>query len=184
MPSSSQSGFFSLDRIVPSELSRQLRTEDGGFLSKRRGIVNCALGAAGAMGLVSLYQMGVISHIPEPPLPGFNADEVDASEEAYQWFSTPDGPIGLASYAGTTVLAAVGGRNRAQRLPLLPLVLAVKTGADAAMAGRLTRDQWTKHQAFCFWCLVAAGCSVGAAALAIPEAREALRVLRSQSSDA
>lgn len=183
MSSSSQSGFFSLDRIAPAELSRQLRTEDGGFLWERRGIISCALGAAGAMGLVSLYQTGVLSHLPEPDLPGFNADKVDASDEAYQWFSTPDGPIGLASYAGTTVLAAVGGRDRAQRIPLIPLVLAVKAGADAAMAAKLTRDQWTKHRAFCLWCLLAAGCSMGAAALAVPEAREALGTLRSQTSD-
>jgi uncharacterized membrane protein len=129
------------------------------------------------MGVVALYQMGVISHLPEPPLPYFNADKVDASAEAYDWFSMPDAPIGLASYAGTAVLSAIGGTDRAKRLPWIPLLLAVKAGADAAQAAKLTRDQWTNHRAFCAWCLLAAGFSVGTVALALPEARAALRAL-------
>ncbi len=32
--------------------------------------------------VVSLYQTGVISHLPDPPLPVFDADKVDASDYA------------------------------------------------------------------------------------------------------
>jgi uncharacterized membrane protein len=171
---------FRLDTISPAALSRQLRNDRGGFLSHRRGILSCALGAAGSMGVVALYQMGIISHLPEPPLPRLDADKVDASPAAYAWFSMPDAPIGLASYAATAVLASIGGTNRAERLPWLPVLLALKTGADATQAAKLTRDQWTQHGAFCAWCLLAAGFSLGAAALALPEAQAALRSINTR----
>lgn len=167
-----------LDDLAPDDLSRQLRTEEGGFLKRRRGVLACSLAAAGAMGVISLYQVGLIRHLPEPPLPRLDADKVDAAGEAYGWLSTPDAVLGLASYATTAVLAAVGGRDRGRRRPWMPLALAAKAGADALAAAKLTRDQWTKHRAFCAWCLTAAGATFTSAALAWPEARDALRRLR------
>ncbi len=38
--------------------------------------------------------MGIIEHLPEPPLPYFDADKVDAAAEAYAKLSTPDAVIG------------------------------------------------------------------------------------------
>lgn len=165
----------SLDDVSPEALSRQLREGTGGFLKERRGVLGGSLIGAVAMGVIALYQTGLIDHLPEPPLPYFNADEVDASEEAYQWLSTPDAVLGLANYAGTAVLAAMGGEDRAERNPWLPLALAVKAGLDAAQALNLSIDQWMRHRAFCTWCLLATGASVTTAVLAWPEARAALR---------
>lgn len=165
--------------MKPEELSRQLRLGNGEFLSRRRRIAVLSLTAASSMGLISLYQLGVIKHLPEPPLPGLDADKVDASEEAYGYFATPDGALGLASYSVTLILAAMGGQERASTRPLLPLALAAKVAIDALAASKLTVDQWTKHRAFCFWCLLAAGATVATVPLALPEARAALRQLRS-----
>lgn len=66
----------------PSLLSHQLREETGGSLKQRRAIVGLSLVAAGSMGIIALYQMGILKHLPEPPLPKLDADKVDASEEA------------------------------------------------------------------------------------------------------
>ena len=167
-----------LSPLSPKQLSRALRTGTSDALAKRRGVLALSLTAAGSMGLISLYQMGVIRHLPDLPLPYFDADKVDASAEAYAYFSAPDGPLGLASYAATAVLAAVGGPDRAKTTPWLPILAALKTGADAAVAAKLTADQWTKHRAFCVWCLVAAGATFATVPLALPEARAALRHLR------
>jgi len=164
--------------MTPKQLSRQLREDEDHSLVRRRGIVACGLAAAGAMGVITLYQIGIIKHLPEPPLPGFDADKVDASEEAYSYFQTPDAFIGLGSYAATMGLAAMGAKNRAETRPWLPLVLLAKTTADAAQAARLTIDQWTKHKAFCFWCLLAAAATFAALPLAVPEAVEAVNHLR------
>ncbi|WP_156912210.1 hypothetical protein [Citrifermentans bremense] len=76
----------------PGRISTQLRYNKSRSLSRRRGIVGLSLLAAGSMGLIALYQAGIIRHIPEPPLPRFDADKVVASEEAYAVLHTPDAP--------------------------------------------------------------------------------------------
>ena len=165
--------------MKPEELSEQLREGSGEFLQRRRKIARLALLAAGSMGVISLYQLGVIKHLPDPPIPGFDSDKVDASGEAYALFQTPDGPIGLGSYAATLGLAAMGGEDRAEEHPLIPLALAAKVAFDALQAGKLTVDQITKHRALCSYCLVAAGATFATVPLVLPEARAALRALRS-----
>ena len=162
----------------PRQLSRELRLGESEFLDQRRGIVVLGLAAAGSMGLIALYQMGILRHVPEPPLPGLDADQVDASDAAYAHLQTPDAFLGLGSYAATLGLAAMGGKDRARTQPWIPLALLAKTIADAAQAARLTADQATKHKAFCFWCLLAAVASFAAVPLAVPEALAAWRRLR------
>jgi uncharacterized membrane protein len=163
----------------PEELSEQLREGTGGFLPQRRRISALALAAAGSMGVISAYQLGLIKHLPDPPLPFFDSDKVDASPQAYSILNTPDGTIGLASYAATLGLAAVGGRDRAETAPLLSLALAAKVAFDAAQAGKLTVDQITQHKALCSWCLLAATATFAAVPAVLPEARAAWRALRS-----
>ena len=163
--------------MKPEELSVQLRQGTGDFLRRRRDVVGLSLTAAGSMGVITLYQTGIIQHLPDPPLPYFNSDKVDASAEAYSYFATPDAVLGLTSYGMTMVLAAMGGKDRATELPWLPLALAAKVALDTLQAGRLTIDQWTKHRAFCIWCLLAAGTTFASVPLVVPEARVALRQL-------
>jgi hypothetical protein len=136
--------------MTPKQLSRQLREDGDHSLARRRGIVACGLAAAGAMGVIALYQIGIIKHLPEPPLPGFDADKVDASEEAYSYFQTPDAFIGLGSYAATMGLAAMGAKNRAETkpgfrsfsLPKPPLTPRKRPGS------RSTNGRSTRHFAY------------------------------------
>jgi hypothetical protein len=161
----------------PGELSEELRHGTGRLLNNRRGVVGLSLIAMGSMGLISLYQMGVIKHLPEPPLPYMDADKVDASDEAYAKFSMPDAVTALGSYAVTAGLASIGGQDRATTQPLVPLAMATKVVFDSINAGKLTVDQWTKHKAFCFWCLVGAAATFSMVPLVIEEAYAALRQL-------
>ena len=161
--------------MTPGTLSRELRLGSSRFLRMRRKALGLSLVASGAMATISLYQMGIIRHLPEPPLPYLNADEVDAAAEAYAMLATPDAVIGLASYATTAWLASAGGEDRAQRHPWIPIALAAKVALDAGFGAKLTVDQWTKHRAFCSWCLVGAGASLATVPFVIPEARAALR---------
>jgi hypothetical protein len=160
-----------------AELSRQLRGEPAGFLKQRRAVVGLSLVAIGAMGLISLYQMGVIKHLPEPRLTKLDADRVDASPEAYKRFSTPDAVLGLGSYAATMALAEMGGTDRARRHPWIPLALAGKVLFDVGQMLRMIRDQWTKEKAFCFWSLLTAAATFVTAGCVVGEAREAVRHL-------
>lgn len=161
--------------IEPQVLSLELRKGKDEFLENRRKITALNLVAAGAMGAIVLYQMGIIDHLPEPDVAGFNADKVDASSEAYQKLNMPDAVLGLLSYATTMSLAASGGADRAREAPLVPIAMAAKAVADALQAGKLTWDQWAKHKAFCSYCLLAAGVTFAAVPLALPEARAAWR---------
>ena len=154
------------------ELSRELRTESTPSLRRRRGIVGLSLTASAAMGVIALYQTGIIKHLPEPPSELFDADRIDASPEAYERFSVPDSLLGLGSYAATAGLAAMGGRDRAR---WISLALAGKVAFDAANAVRLTVVQWKDFRSWCFWCLIAAGATFAMVPLVIPEAIEAAR---------
>ena len=157
------------------QLSRELRESDDANMRRRRGVAALALVAAGAMGVIALYQLGIMKHLPEPSLRLLDADTVDASPDAYRWLDMPDSVLGFGSYAAPLALASIGGPNRAERSPWLPLALAAKVGIDAAQAGRLAVVQWTRNRAFCSYCLVAAAATFATVPLVVPEARAALR---------
>lgn len=159
-------------------LSRELRLGTAPMVRRRRRLIGLSLLSSASMGLISLYQVGIIKHLPEPPLRSFDADKVDAAKEAYQLFSMPDAVLGLGSYALTAALAAMDGSDRARERPWLPLVLFGKVSLDAVAAAKLTVDQWKDHKAFCFWCLLAAAATFATVPLAVPEAREALRRIK------
>jgi uncharacterized membrane protein len=166
---------------APSELSKQLREEGDPFLAHRRAVAALGLVATGAMGVISLFQLGIIRHLPDPPGPLFASDRIDASDEAYTRLSTPDAALALANYSVTVVLAAMGGRARAREAPWIPLAMAAKLGFDVAQGIRLSIQQWTKYRSFCFWCLTAAGASFASVPFVMGETREALRNIRHNS---
>lgn len=153
----------------PKELSQQLREGSGCFLTQRRAVVGLSLLAEAALSIISLYQVGIIPHVPEPRLPGLDADKVNASPDAYAALNMPDGPLGMASYAVTMMLAAAGGKDRAERNPWIPLALAGKVAFDIAMAVKLTLDQARKQHAFCLYCLATSAVTFATVPLIIPE---------------
>lgn len=158
-------------------LSGELRKDKTPDLRRRRGIVGLSIVGSASMALIALYQTGIISHLPEPPLPMMNADKVDASAEAYEKLAMPDAILGLGSYAATMGLAAMGGTDRVKEMPWVPLLLAAKVALDVGNAAKLSLDQWTKHKAFCFWCLIGAAATFLTAPLVVPEAIAAAKVM-------
>ncbi|MBW4490395.1 MAG: hypothetical protein KME12_21665 [Trichocoleus desertorum ATA4-8-CV12] len=77
----------------PKQLSHELREGQSPDLDRRRQIMGLSMVGATMAQLVSLYQTGGIDHLPDPPVPIFDADRVDASNYAYSRFNSPDGPI-------------------------------------------------------------------------------------------
>lgn len=159
-------------------VSDELRRGTGDLLRRRRRTTALSLASTAALGVVTAYQAGLVRHLPEPPLRVFDADRVDASGEAYRLLAAPDAALGVASFAATAVLATVGGEDRVERLPLVPLALAAKAVVDALGAGLLTLEQGTKHRRYCFWCLCSAVAAFAAVPQVLPEARLAWRHLR------
>lgn len=165
-----------------AKLSETLRNGQSKHLRNRRAIVALSSVASASMGIIALYQMGIIKHLPEPPLPMMDADKVDASAEAYEKFRMPDAVLGVGSYAATMSLAAMGGDDRHRTMPWIPMALAAKVAFDAANAAKLSVDQWTKHRAFCFWCLLAAGATFACTPLVVAELRAAVREIERDAS--
>lgn len=162
----------------PERLSQEIRTAEDHFTRQRRQVVCYSMVSAACMAVVALYQFGIMKHVPEPPLPMLDADKVDSSAEAYQMLSVGDAFLGFVSYGVTMLLAAMGEPKRHMTSPALPLALAAKSVFDASQAARLTLDQWTKHRAFCSWCLTAAAATFAVVPAAIPEAHAAAETFR------
>jgi len=59
----------------------------------------------------------------------------------------------------------------------LPLALTGKLALDTLAAGKLSVDQWTKHHAFCGWCLLSAGLIFASFPLSWKEVRVALQTI-------
>lgn len=159
-------------------LSEELRWSEHPYLRARRRITALSLVGGAAMGAVTLYQLGIVRHLPDPPVRGFDSDRLDAAGEAFAHQEAPDGALALANFGATVALAATGSLQRYERRPWLPLAMAAKLAADAAGAGYLTLEQITKHRAVCAYCVAAAAASVAMVPLALPEARAAWQSLR------
>ncbi len=163
--------------MTPEKLGLSLRHGSGAGMARRRAMVGASLAAMGSLGVVALYQLGLIAHLPDPPLPGFDADKVHGSAEAYAILSTPDAVLGLGSYAVTAALAAMGAPDRATTRPWIPLALAAKVAFDLAQASRLTLNEVTEQRALSAWSMLTTGATLATAALVVPEARAAARHL-------
>lgn len=159
------------------ELSQYLRHGTDANLRRRRGVVGLSLLSAATMGFISLYQMGLMNHLPELPFRRFDAERISGSGHAYSHLKMPDGLLGFLSYGMTAALAATGGRAREKRLPLLPLAMAGKAVIDAATAIKLTRTEVAHYRTFCLYCFIATLATLGVLPLVWPEARQALRHL-------
>ncbi len=165
---------------APQRLRRELQNNQGNGLWRRRAIIGLSLVGIGAMTAVSLFQTGIVKHLPDPPLPGFDSDKVNSSDTAYM-LGVPDGTLSLASLAANIPLAAFGGVSRAQEQPLVPLLAAGKATVEAIVAGWYFYQMPTKEKAWCGYCIVGALANIGIAALTLPEAKQALAALREEN---
>ncbi|MGH9581994.1 MAG: vitamin K epoxide reductase family protein [Bryobacteraceae bacterium] len=150
------------------------RTAD---LRRRRGVIGLSLLGMASMTAVTLLQTGIVSHLPDPPISGFDSDRVNSSETAYK-LGAPDGTLSLASLAANIPIAAFGGEQRANDIPLVPLGAAVKAGIEAAVAGWYFYQMPAKEKAWCGYCIAGMAATLGIFLLTIPEAARALRAIR------
>lgn len=177
-----------MSRADPSRLSRELREGRGAHLKRRRRVLGLSLFGAAMGGVVSAYQMGLIRRLPDPPgLRGpngpFDSEKVDASDYAYKRLDTPDGLLMLGTYAVTAGLAGAGSASRARDMPWLPIALAAKALYDVGTNLTLAREEWQENRALCTYCQSASLASIATAALALPEAIDALDTLLNDPSD-
>jgi uncharacterized membrane protein len=164
-------------RTNPQELRQDLQEGDTPDLRRRRGVIGLSLLGMASMAAVSLLQTGIVKHLPDPPLRGFDSDKVNSSETAYR-LGVPDGTVSLAGLAANIPLAAFGGAERVRQQPWVPLLAAGKAVAGAVAASWYFYQMPAKEKAWCGYCIVGALANLGILALTLPEARRAIAVLR------
>src|SRR5919198_289914 len=148
----------------PANLRKELQEGDDENLRRRRGIIGLSLVGMGAMAAVSLLQTGIVKHLPDPPIDGFDSDKVNSSDVAYM-LGVPDGTVSLASLAANIPLAAFGGAKRAQEKPLIPLLAAGKAAIEAAFAAWYFYQMPARGKKWCGYCIVGALPNFGILAL-------------------
>ncbi len=163
--------------LTPEELGRDLRQGYSSSLKRRRGIIGLTFFSCAVLGAVALYQIGIIKKLPEPPGRAFDTRKVNGSGEAYSIMKMPDAFLGIASYAATALLAAMGPESRSRTQPWMPIGMGFKLLADSAMAAKLTFDEATRFRAFSVWSVLTAVATWSALPLAFPETMAAFRQL-------
>ena len=166
----------SLIKKDTQQLRRELQNGTGEDLNYRRGIIALSLIGMGAMTAVTLLQTGIVKHLPDPPLPDFDSDKVNSSDTAYA-LGVPDGAMSLASLAANIPIAAFGGEDRAEKMPLVPIASATKSVVEAAVAGWYFYQMPAKEKKWCAYCIVGAAANIGIAALSLFEAKKAWKNL-------
>lgn len=146
-------------------------------LAGRRWTVGLSLVGMASMAAVSLLQTGLVKHLPDPPLPGFNSDKVNLSKAAFP-LGIPDGTLGLLSFAANLPLAAWGPADRARRMPWLPVIATAKSLVDALVSAWYFYQMPAREKAWCGYCVVSAFANVGILVLSLPEGRRAFAALR------
>jgi len=161
----------------PTQLSHELRNGQSPDLKRRRWIIGLSMVTVAAGQMVTLYQTGIIKHLPDPPLDIFDSDKVDASDYGYKRLDTPDAGPMMITGALTATLAAAGGLHRADTMPWLPIAMGVKTVVDAVTNVTLGREEWKENKALCFYCQASTVAALATVALAAPEVIKAVKNL-------
>ena len=163
-------------QLETPRLRRELQKSVAPDMKIRRAIIGLSLVGIGAMAAVSLFQTGIVKHLPDPPLPNFDSDKVNSSETAYA-LGAPDGTIALAGFAANLPIAAFGGENRHETMPLVPITAAVKASIEAAVSGWYFYQMPAVEKKWCAYCIVGAAANFGIAALTLIEAKRAWKNL-------
>lgn len=158
-----------LGMASPQRLRQELRHGSGAALRRRRAVIGLSLVGIASMAAVSLFQTGVLRHLPDLPLDAFDSDRVTSSDAAFA-YPAPDGTLALAIGAGNIVLAAMGGAGRAEDTPWIPLTAAGLAGAAAAVGAWSLVRRMPREGVWCSWCILDALANLGAFLLVLPEA--------------
>ena len=133
---------------------RKIRKRFGRTTENRRNIA--LLSAIGLLDFVpiSLYQLGVIRHLPDLPGSIFDSDYVNASKEA-QVAGLPDGPVSLMMYAANLVLIS-GAIKKKKKRNVFDYLIAGNSLGQAAGGAYYLYNMATEQKKICPYCVAGA----------------------------
>ena len=148
-------------------IRNELRDGNSTALDARRKVI--LLSALGLVdfSIISLYQTGIIRHLPDPPHPIFDSDKINASEDAYQ-FGAPDGPISAVAYATSMLLASAAGSDKTGRKPVLDVALGATVAGNAVGAAYYLFNMIFKQKKICPYCVAGAVINIASAIIIAP----------------
>lgn len=132
---------------------KKIKKKSNGTTENRRNIA--LLSAAGLIDFVpiSLYQLGIIRHLPDIPAKLFDSDYVNASKDA-QVMGIPDGPVSLLMYAANLVLVA--GAVKKKERNWVDYLIAGNAMGQAAGGVYYLYDMIVKQKKICPYCVTGA----------------------------
>ena len=154
-------------------IRQQLRQGQSASLKRRRKIA--LLSILGILDFIpiSLYQLGIIRHMPDLPGKIFDSDKANGSKDAYV-MGVPDGPISLVLYALNIVLASVGGSRKSGRHPIFDLLLGGAILGSVIGGISYMYNMIFKQQKACIYCITGALLNLAMLRSLIPEVRKSL----------
>jgi uncharacterized membrane protein len=142
-----------ISKTPPAKLRHDLRDTSDPGLRLRRAMVGASLFGIASMGVVVLFQSGMVKHLKDPPLQDFDSDKVNASDTAYGW-GTPDAPISILAHAVNLVLATLGGADRARKQRWIPLAATAASLPPALTSMRYLFYQMpVREKGWCPYCI-------------------------------
>lgn len=169
----------SIKKEKPAVLRRDLReADDEPGILLRRAIVGTSLIGIACMAVTTLFQTGMIRHLADPPIEGFDSDKVNSSDLAYGW-GMPDSPLSIGSHAAAIALAGAGAADRAESKPLVPLAATLAAVPAAVTAARyLFHDMPVREKGWCPYCIVDALAHLAVLGFTLWESKKAIDRLR------
>lgn len=142
--------------LMKEEISTidKIRRNDTDAAEERRKIAALAALGLADFSLISLFQLGYIRKLPDLPGKIFDTEKVNSSEDAVI-FGIPDGPISLAAYSTTLLLATAATRSD-ERSRMLDLALAGVLLGQAAGAAQYLYKMAFVQKKICLYCVAGA----------------------------
>lgn len=142
-----------MSKPIPSVV-KEIREQLSKITKSRRNIA--LLSTAGLLDFVpvSLYQLGVIRHLPDLPSKLFDSDYVNASEDA-RIAGLPDGPVSLLMYAVNLALIT-GSVNKGKKRLLVDYLVAANAIGQAAGGVYYLYNMSTRQKKVCLYCVAGA----------------------------
>lgn len=157
-------------------ISDELRNGNNPDLNQRRKVI--LLSALGLVdfSIISLYQTGIIKHLPDIPHPLFDSNHVNASKDAYQ-LGVPDGPVSAAAYTAAMVLASAGGSEKTNRRPIFDVALGATLAGNAMGGIYYLYNMIFKQKKICLYCITGAAINIASLVIMAPSVLKSARQL-------
>ncbi len=133
---------------------KKAQKRSGSAADNRRDIA--LLSVAGLLDFIplSLFQTGVIRHLPDMPGKIFDSEAVNSSKNA-QVLGLPDAPVSLMLYAANLVLVA-GALKEKKKRNVYDYLIAGNTLGQAAGGAYYLYVMATKEKKICLYCVAGA----------------------------